>query len=72
MQYQFMRNVDHTFCTAEGQQIYMQTVGDWAMACAHSASAERLGASTSPSSTPTPSPAAAAAERPLCGAYAPQ
>jgi hypothetical protein len=72
LQYQFMRDVDHTFCTAEGQQIYMQTVGDWAMACARSASAERLSPSTSPSSSPTPGPAAAAGERPLCGAYAPQ
>ncbi|MDP9930573.1 dienelactone hydrolase [Variovorax paradoxus] len=74
MEYQFMRNVDHTFCTAEGQQIYMQTVGDWAMACARSASAERVSPSTSasPISSPAASPAAAAAERPLCGAYAPQ
>ena len=74
MEYQFMRNVDHTFCTAEGQQIFMQTVGDWAMACARSASAERVSPSTSasPISSPAASPAAAAAERPLCGAYAPQ
>jgi hypothetical protein len=74
MEYQFMRSVDHTFCTAEGQQIYMQTVGDWAMACARSASAERVSPSTSasPISSPAASPAAAAAERPLCGAYAPQ
>ena len=67
LQYQFMRNVDHTFCTAEGQLIYMQTVGDWAIACARSASVER----PSPSPCTSPSPATAAAERPLRGAYAP-
>jgi len=68
LQYQFMRNVDHTFCTAEGQLRYMQTVGDWAMACARSASAER----PSPSPCTSPSPATGAAERPLRGAYASQ
>ena len=67
LQYQFMRNVDHTFCTAEGQVLYMQTVGDWAMACARSASVER----PCPSPCTSPSPATAAAERPLRGAYAP-
>ena len=72
LQYQFMRNVDHTFCTAEGQQIYMQTVGDWAMACARNASAERRSPNTHTNSGNSPIPAAAAAERPLCGAYAPQ
>ncbi|WP_235505165.1 hypothetical protein [Variovorax sp. Root318D1] len=68
LKYQFMRNVDHTFCTAEGQQIYVQTVGDWALACARSASAERR----SQTSGTSASPATAAAERPLCGAYVPQ
>jgi len=69
-QYKFMRNVDHTFCTAEGQQLYMQTVGDWAIECARSTAAERR--NPSPSQAACPSPAPAVADRPLRGAYAPQ
>jgi dienelactone hydrolase len=71
-QYKFMRNVDHTFCTAEGQQLYMQTVGDWAIECARSSAAERRNPSPSPSPATSASPAPAVADRPLRGAYAPQ
>ncbi|MBT2332543.1 hypothetical protein J7E49_01265 [Variovorax paradoxus] len=62
LQYEFMRNVDHTFCTAQGQQLYMQAVGDWVIACARSAGAEQR-------RSPNPSPVTAVAERPLRGAY---
>lgn len=29
LQYQFMREIDHTVCTAQGQQLFLQTVGGW-------------------------------------------
>jgi hypothetical protein len=29
LHYEFMRDVDHTVCTAKGQQLFLQTVGDW-------------------------------------------
>lgn len=62
LQYEFMRELDHTFCTAKGQQLFLQSVGDWVTACASGAGAERR----------TVSPTPAVAERPLHGAYAPQ
>lgn len=62
LQYEFMRELDHTFCTAKGQQLFLQSVGDWVTACASGAGAERR----------TVSPTPAVAEPPLHGAYAPQ
>jgi hypothetical protein len=32
LQYEFMRDVDHTVCTVKGQQLYLQSVGDWVVA----------------------------------------
>ena len=29
LQYEFMREVDHTVCTERGQQLFLQCVGDW-------------------------------------------
>ncbi|SEK16589.1 MULTISPECIES: hypothetical protein [unclassified Variovorax] len=29
LDYRFMRDVDHTVCTASGQQIFLKTVGNW-------------------------------------------
>ena len=29
LQYEFMRDVDHTVCTLKGQQLFLQSVGDW-------------------------------------------
>jgi hypothetical protein len=29
LQYEFMGEVDHTVCTERGQQLFLQTVGDW-------------------------------------------
>ncbi|MGJ7530225.1 hypothetical protein [Variovorax sp. GB1P17] len=29
LHYEFMREVDHTVCTAKGQQLFLQSVGDW-------------------------------------------
>ena len=29
LHYEFMREVDHTVCTAKGQQLFVQSVGDW-------------------------------------------
>jgi hypothetical protein len=29
LQYEFMRDVDHTVCTEKGQQLFLQAVGDW-------------------------------------------
>ncbi|RIX84818.1 hypothetical protein [Acidovorax cavernicola] len=29
LQYEFMRDVDHTVCTVKGQQLFLQSVGDW-------------------------------------------
>jgi hypothetical protein len=29
LHYEFMREVDHTVCTAEGQQLFLEAVGDW-------------------------------------------
>ncbi|MDH6594039.1 hypothetical protein M2165_003928 [Variovorax sp. TBS-050B] len=63
VQYAFMREVDHTFCTAEGQQLYLRAVGDWVGARAFGAGAERR--SPAPPLTP-------AAGHPLHGAYVPQ
>lgn len=63
LQYEFMRELDHTFCTAKGQQLFLQSVGDWVAACAWGAGTERRS---------TASPATAVAERPLRGAYVPQ
>lgn len=62
VQYEFMRELDHTFCTARGQQLFLQSVGDWVTACAWGAGTERRAAS----------PAPTVAERPLRGAYVPQ
>jgi hypothetical protein len=62
VQYEFMRELDHTFCTAKGQQLFLHSVGDWVAACAWGAGTERRTAS------PTPP----VAERPLRGAYVPQ
>ncbi len=63
VQYEFMREVDHTFCTAEGQQRYLRSVGDWVCARAFGAGAERR------SPAPALSPAAG---HPVHGVYVPQ
>ena len=62
LQYEFMRELDHTFCTAKGQQLFLQSVGDWVTACASGAGNERRAMS----------PAPLVAELPLRGAYVPQ
>jgi hypothetical protein len=65
LQYEFMREVDHTFCTARGQQLFLKSVGDWvcACACAGTAGAERR---------PMPQAISPAAGPALHGAYVPQ
>lgn len=65
VQYEFMREVDHTFCTARGQQLYLRSAGDWVTACAcvSGAGAERR--SPQPAATPV-------AGHPMHGAYAAQ
>jgi hypothetical protein len=63
LQYEFMRELDHTFCTVKGQQLFLQSVGDWVAACAWGAGMERRS---------SVSPAATVAERPLRGSYVPQ
>lgn len=66
VQYEFMRDADHTLCTARGQQLFLRSVGGWVAACAISAGPERRSPSTSPS------PLAPVVERPKHGAYVPQ
>ena len=65
LQYEFMREVDHTFCTARGQQLFLKSVGDWvcACACADIAAGERRPPPQAVSPTAGPS---------LHGAYVPQ
>ncbi len=41
LQYEFMREVDHTVCTAKGQQLFLQCVGDWVTDRCFGASTER-------------------------------
>jgi dienelactone hydrolase len=60
LQYAFMGEVDHTVCTERGQQLFLQTVGDWVTDRCFGASAERR----SPS---RPLANAAGAERALAG-----
>ena len=41
LQYAFMGEVDHTVCTERGQQLFLQTVGDWVADRCFGTSAER-------------------------------
>jgi hypothetical protein len=61
-QYDFLRDLDHTVCTARGQQLFLGAVGDWAIARARGTAAERR----------SPGTAAAPLEPPIAGALAPQ
>lgn len=61
-QYDFVRDLDHTFCTARGQQIFLRLVGDWALSIA----------SGVPAQMPIAEVPAAASRRPISGSFAPQ
>ncbi|MFM9923799.1 hypothetical protein VLK31_12480 [Variovorax sp. H27-G14] len=41
LQYEFMREVDHTVCTERGQQLFLASVGDWVTDRCFGASTER-------------------------------
>jgi dienelactone hydrolase len=41
LQYEFMAEVDHTVCTERGQQLFLQSVGDWVTDRCFGASTER-------------------------------
>ncbi len=44
LQYEFIRDVDHTVCTVKGQQLFLQSVGDWVVAhCLATPSPQRQG-----------------------------
>lgn len=45
LHYEFMREVDHTVCTAKGQALYLQSVGDWLAERCFRTEPERQGAS---------------------------
>lgn len=61
-QYDFVRDLDHTFCTAKGQQIFLRLVSDWAIAVAGGL----------PAQVPSAEVPFGPAAHPISGALAPQ
>jgi len=61
-QYDFVRDIDHTVCTVQGQQLFLREVGDWALARARGTASERR----------NPGAAGVALETTMPGALAPQ
>ncbi|WP_206173311.1 alpha/beta hydrolase family protein [Variovorax sp. RKNM96] len=57
LHYEFMRKVDHTVCTVEGQQLYLRSVSDWVADRCFGTSAERRGASRPAAAATRPMPA---------------
>ena len=57
LHYEFMREVDHTVCTAKGQQQYLRTVGDWVAERCFGTGTERRGASRPAAGVARPMPA---------------
>ena len=49
LDYQFLRDVDHTVCTVLGQQIFLKTVGDWVTERCFNGGGQQRGEQRSPS-----------------------
>jgi pimeloyl-ACP methyl ester carboxylesterase len=62
LHYEFMRDVDHTVCTAKGQQLFLRSVGDWVIDRCFGASPERRIQNRAAASVERPAPAALAAQ----------